>query len=100
SDPMTVLSADERKRIEAENKTKQEKYDADVKAGREKAKELNAKFADWYYVISDSTFPGGNVDPTALIRKKRGTGAAPGAGGPPNAGPPGLPNPLGLPNLP
>lgn len=98
SEPMPVVSADERKRIEADNKTKQEKYDADVKAGREKAKELNAKFADWYYVISDSTFQSVNVDPTALIRKKP-AGGAHGAGGPPNAGPPGLPNPIGLPNL-
>ena len=87
---MTPTSASGSK---AENKAKQDKYDADVKAGREKAKELNDKFADWFYVVSDATFQSINVDPTALIRKKTGD-AADAAAMP--AAPGGLP---GLPNL-
>jgi len=84
-----VMTPEERKRIETENKTKQEKYEADLKAGREKAKELNGKFAPWFYVISDSTYQNLNVDPTTLVRK---AAAADDAAKPAVPAVPGLPN--------
>lgn len=46
----------ERKRIEAENKVKQDEYDTAVQQGQDRVKELNARFGDWYYVISDSVY--------------------------------------------
>lgn len=85
-----AMTPEERKRIETENKSKQEKYEADLKAGREKAKELNGQFAEWFYVISDSTYQSLNVDPTTLIRKKAAEG---------NAAQPATPAVPGLPNL-
>lgn len=45
-----------RAKIEKENSRKQEEYDEQVKKGQDRAKELNARFADWYYVVSDDTF--------------------------------------------
>ncbi len=95
------MTPEERKRIEAENKQKQEKYEADIKAGREKAKELNSQYAAWFYVVSDATFRDIHLDPASLLKKKApaGEAATPPAGG----GIPGLPGmPAGglLPQLP
>jgi hypothetical protein len=45
-----------REKIEKENKRKQDDYDDKVKKGQERARELNARFADWYYVVNDATF--------------------------------------------
>jgi len=46
----------ERERIEKENKKKQEEYDEKVNKAKERVRELNDRFADWYYVISDSVY--------------------------------------------
>lgn len=88
-----AMTPEERKRIETENKEKQAKYEADLKAGEEKAKKLNAQFAGWFYVVSDATFQGLNLDPTTLVKKP--SPPTPPAGGPP-AGFPGLGLPPGL----
>lgn len=42
--------------IKAENKRKQDEYDQKIKKGQEKVKELNDRFADWYYVISNDVY--------------------------------------------
>jgi hypothetical protein len=81
-----AMTPEERQRIKTDNETKQKEYDDKLKAGREKAKELNAKFAEWFYVISDSTYQDLNVDPTSLIRKE--TPAAAGATPPATPGAP------------
>ena len=52
----TVDIEAERERIEKENQRKQEQYDEQVKAGQEHVTELNARFADWYYIISDDVY--------------------------------------------
>ncbi|MCC7086242.1 MAG: DUF4340 domain-containing protein [Pirellulales bacterium] len=56
--PEDDLEAQEahREKIEKENKRKQDEYDDKVKKGEERVKELNGRFADWYYVISDATY--------------------------------------------
>lgn len=95
------MTPEERKRIEAENKQKQEKYEADIKAGREKAKELNTQYAAWFYVVSDATFRDIHLEPANLLKKKAPTGdaaAPPAAGGIP--GLPGMPAGGLLPQLP
>jgi hypothetical protein len=45
-----------RKKIDEDNQSKQAEYDQKLEAGRQRAKDLNARFADWYYVISDETY--------------------------------------------
>lgn len=60
----------ERERIEKENKRKQEEYDEKVKKGEEQVKELNTRFADWYYVISDDVYKKIHVGRDQIVKKK------------------------------
>jgi hypothetical protein len=60
----------ERERIEKENKRKQEEYDAKLAKGKEHAKELNARFAGWYYVISDDVYRKIHLGRDEIVKKK------------------------------
>jgi hypothetical protein len=60
----------ERKRIETENQRKQKEYDEQIKKGEERARELNDRFADWYYVVSESTYRKIHLGRDDVIRKK------------------------------
>ena len=60
----------ERERIEKENQRKQEEYDEKVKKGQERVDELNERFADWYYVISDEVFQKVRLERTDVVKKK------------------------------
>jgi hypothetical protein len=60
----------ERKRIEAENKQKTDEYEASIKKGKERAKQLNDRFADWFYLISDDDYKKVHVARNELIKKK------------------------------
>lgn len=42
--------------IEQENKDKQQEYEAALEAAQERVAELNDRFADWFYVISDEVY--------------------------------------------
>ena len=58
AEPKTADTQEEAAKIavEKENKRRQDEYDATVKAGQDKVKELNDRFADWYYIISDDVY--------------------------------------------
>jgi hypothetical protein len=45
-----------RQAIIAANQQKKDEYDRTVKAGQDRVAELNARFADWYYVVSDNVY--------------------------------------------
>ncbi len=60
----------ERERIEKEYKRKQEEYDEKIEKGEERVKELNARFADWYYVISDDVYKKIHLSRQDVIKKK------------------------------
>lgn len=60
----------ERERITKENERKQKEYDDKVKKGKEKVKELSDRFADWYYVVSDSTYSKIHLGRDEIIKKK------------------------------
>ena len=47
---------EERRRVERENRLAQEAYDEKVKAAQKRVRELNGRFADWYYVVSDAEY--------------------------------------------
>lgn len=68
----TAPTADEveRARIEKENKRKQDEYDKKVKEGQKKVDDLNARFADWFYVISDSVYKKIKVNRADLVKAK------------------------------
>lgn len=60
----------ERERIEKENKRKQEEYEQKIKDGEKRVKELNDRFADWYYVIADSVYQKIHLNREKIVKKK------------------------------
>lgn len=92
----------ERKRIEQENQRKMDDYQALLKKGEEKVKELNLRFGDWYFVVDDEVFQKVRLSREDVIKKKappEAEGAAPGSQATPPA-PPASATPLGLPEIP
>ena len=69
-------AVEERRRVERENRRKQEDYDGQVKAGEKRVRELNARFADWYYVVSDKEYAKIHLDRAALVQAKQAESAA------------------------
>lgn len=69
ADDQEALEA-QRDKIEKENRRKQDEYDEKVKKGEQRAKELNARFADWYYVVGDETYRKIHLGQSDLIKKK------------------------------
>jgi hypothetical protein len=47
---------EERRRVERENRLAQEAYDEKVKAAQKRVSDLNGRFADWYYVVSEAEY--------------------------------------------
>jgi hypothetical protein len=61
---------EEKLAIERENKRKQDDYDTAVKRGQDKVKELNDRFADWYFIISDDVYKKIHLGRNDIIKKK------------------------------
>ncbi|HEY2894408.1 MAG TPA: DUF4340 domain-containing protein [Pirellulales bacterium] len=63
---------DEEKQIafERENKRKQDEYDNAIKKGQEKVKELNERFADWYFIIPDDVYKKIHLGRADIVKKK------------------------------
>ncbi len=79
ADEATESADAERKRIERENKRKEDEYQQQVTAGQKKVKDLNDRFADWYYVISDEVYRKIHLARTDAVQAKKAeaAGAAP-----------------------
>jgi hypothetical protein len=60
----------QRQQVEKENKRKQEEYEGKLAAGKKHAEELNARFADWYYIISDDVYRKIRLGHDDIIKKK------------------------------
>ncbi|RIK79003.1 MAG: hypothetical protein DCC67_11040 [Planctomycetota bacterium] len=89
-------AAQERKKIEEENKRLQDEYQQTVEKGKKRVTELNERFGDWYYVISNDVYKQIHLGVDQLVKKKEkpADAAQPGAAADEA-------NPLsGLPNLP
>jgi hypothetical protein len=76
----------ERARIEKENKRKQEEYNQQIADGKKKVAELNARFADWYYVISDEVYRKIHLSRKEIVMKKPKKEPAKGGEGADHAG--------------
>ena len=61
---------EKRKEVEKENKRKQEEYDQKIADGKKRVAELNERFADWYYVISDDVYRKIHLGHDAIVKKK------------------------------
>jgi hypothetical protein len=61
---------EERRRVEAENRRRQEQYDEQVKAATKRVRDLNNRFADWYYVVSDKEYDKIHLGRDGMIQKQ------------------------------
>ncbi len=86
-----------REKITKENQRKLDERNEKIDAARKKVQELNARFADWYYVVSDEVYKKLKVSREQLIQDKNAAAdaATPPVGLP--GGIPGLPQGIGLP---
>ena len=85
----------EKERINKENQRKINSRKDRLEAAKKRSSELNARFADWYYIVSDSEYQRLKIELGDLITKK-GAGAP---GLPPSGLPGGFPG-LNIPGLP
>jgi len=74
--------------VEKMNQREQERYDAEIESGKKRAAELSARFADWYYVISEDVYKKIHLAEGNVFRIKS---EAPDFGMPWDGGIPGLP---------
>ena len=74
---------EERRRVERENRRRQDEYDDKVKSAQRRVRELNGRFADWYYVVSSKEYARIHLDRAGVVQPK-GTATPP-------AGPGGIP---------
>lgn len=69
--PKSLTQAEqERITVQRENKRKQEEYDASIKKGQDRVKELNDRFADWYFIISDDVYKKIHLGRADVVKKK------------------------------
>ena len=69
SDELEKLIA-ERKSIETENQRKLDEYQEKIKSGQDKTRQLNERFGDWYYVISNDVYKKIHLSLDQVISKK------------------------------
>jgi hypothetical protein len=79
-----------REQIAKENQRKIDERNERMDAGRKKVQELNARFADWYYVVSDSVYRKLKISRDELIKAKGEGDSSAAPSGMPQL-PPGLP---------
>ncbi|HND51076.1 MAG TPA: DUF4340 domain-containing protein [Pirellulaceae bacterium] len=72
--------AAERERIRKENQRKQDDYKQRRTKAENKVKELNARFAEWYYVISEDTYKKIHLGRADIVREKSAASADEGTG--------------------
>jgi hypothetical protein len=60
----------ERARIEKENQRKLDEYNGKIASGKKRVEELNRRFADWYYIISDAEYRKIHLSRDDVIKKK------------------------------
>lgn len=61
---------EEKRRVERENRRKQDEYDEKIKNAQKRVRELNGRFADWYYVVSDKEYEKIHLTRDSVIQKK------------------------------
>jgi hypothetical protein len=63
------VALENRRRVERENRRKQDDYDDKVKAAQKRVRELNGRFADWYYVVSDKEYEKIHLGRSSMVQK-------------------------------
>ena len=73
------VALENRRRVERENRRKQDDYDDKVKAAQKRVRELNSRFADWYYVVSDKEYAKIHLGRNSMVQKVEPKEAQPAA---------------------
>ncbi len=73
------VALENRRRVERENRRKQDDYDDKVKAAQKRVRELNGRFADWYYVVSDKEYAKIHLGRNSMVQKSEAKAAQPAA---------------------
>ena len=71
------VALENRRRVERENRRKQDDYDDKVKAAQKRVRELNGRFADWYYVVSDKEYEKIHLGRNSMVQKVEAKEAQP-----------------------
>lgn len=64
--------AQERERIKKENERKTSEYNIKLNKAKNRVKELNYRFADWYYLVSDETFKKLSLTRSDVVKETEG----------------------------
>ncbi len=64
--------AQDRERIKKENERKTSEYNIKLNKAKNRVKELNYRFADWYYLVSDETFKKLSLTRSDLVKETEG----------------------------
>lgn len=59
-----------RRVVERENRRRQDDYDAKVKAAQRRVRELNARFADWFYIVPSKEYAKIHLNRAAVVQPK------------------------------
>jgi hypothetical protein len=73
------VALENRRRVERENRRKQDDYDDKVKAAQKRVRDLNGRFADWYYVVSDKEYAKIHLGRDSMVQKVEAKPAQPAA---------------------
>jgi len=73
------IALENRRRVERENRRKQDDYDDKVKAAQKRVRELNVRFADWYYVVSDKEYAKIHLGRNSMVQNVEAKAAQPAA---------------------
>jgi hypothetical protein len=73
------VALENRRRVERENRRKQDDYDDKVKAAQKRVRDLNGRFADWYYVVSDKEYAKIHLGRSSMVQKVEAKPAQPAA---------------------
>jgi hypothetical protein len=73
------VALENRRRVERENRRKQDDYDDKVKAAQKRVRDLNGRFADWYYVVSDKEYAKIHLGRNSMVQKVESKAAQPAA---------------------
>lgn len=76
AEAVAQVALENRRRVERENRRKQDDYDDKVKAAQKRVRELNGRFADWYYVVSDKEYAKIHLGRNTMVEKTEAAGPA------------------------
>ncbi len=68
------VALENRRRVERENRRKQDDYDDKVKTAQKRVRDLNGRFADWYYVVSDKEYAKIHLGRNSMVQKAEAKG--------------------------